>query len=346
MGLVTTLKTWIPLIAAAAIITGSPGQRAFGQTVVEKIKARGFVLCGASQGVPGLSRPDENGIWRGFDSDICRSFASAILGDRDKIRFVPLNAAQRLPALQTGEIDILSRTTTLTYTRDTAIRFVILTLYDNDALLVRKDLQIKQKKDLDGLTVCLQGGGSLTEQAIAELEESESIEMKKVYFDSTIQARDAYFANRCDTYVTDGIAATAQRLTVAQNPDDHEQIVIAAGAEPNGIAIARGDDQLFDVARWTVNALLWAEAKGITQSNVDEFANGDDSFMRRILGTTTGIGKPIGLDDKWIYNVIKQNGNYAEIWDRNIGAGSPLKVKRGMNALYRDGGVHFPFPWE
>jgi general L-amino acid transport system substrate-binding protein len=319
---------------------------AHAQAVVDKIKARGFVVCGTSQGVPGLSRPDENGVWRGFDSDICHAFASAILGDRNKIRFVPLNAAQRLPALQTGEIDILSRTTTMTYTRDTAIRFVVLTLYDNDALLVRKDLKIGAKKDLDGLTVCLQGGGSLVEQAIADLEEKESIEMKKVYFDSTIQARDAYFANRCDTYVTDGTAATAQRLTVAKNPDEHDQLVVGEGAEPNGVAIARGDEQLFDIVRWTVNALYWAEAQGITQSNVDEMARKEDQFWQRILGVTQGIGKPVGLDDRWVYNVIKQNGNYAEIWSRNLGDETPLKIKRGMNALYRDGGLHFPLPWE
>lgn len=329
---------------AAALALGTDGASA--QTVVNKIKDRGYVVCSGSQGVPGLSRPDEQGVWRGFDTDICRAFAVAILGDREKIRFVPLNAAQRLPAVQTGEIDILSRTSTITYTRDTAIRFVAVTLYDNDGLLVRKSLDITDKKQLDGLTVCLQGGGSLTEKAVLETEEEFGIEMKKVYFDATIQARDAYFAGRCDSYVTDGTAAAGQRATVAKNPDEHDIIVMGEGTEPNGVAIAYGDDQLFNAVRWTINALLWAESKGITQANIDEKLASGDAEISRVLGREAGFGKAIGLDDKWAYNVIKQVGNYAEIWDRNLGASSPLKVPRGMNALYRDGGVNFPFPWD
>ncbi|MGL4961379.1 MAG: transporter substrate-binding domain-containing protein [Inquilinus sp.] len=328
----------------AALALGTAGASA--QTVVSKIKDRGYVVCSGSQGVPGLSRPDEQGVWRGFDTDICRAFAVAILGDREKIRFVPLNAAQRLPAVQTGEIDFLSRTSTITYSRDTAVRFVAITLYDNDGLLVRKASNITDKKQLDGLTVCLQGGGSLTEKAVLETEEEFGIEMKKVYFDATIQARDAYFAGRCDSYVTDGTAAAGQRATVAKNPAEHDIIVIGKGTEPNGVAIAYGDDQLFNVVRWTFNALLWAESKGITQANIDEKLASGDAEISRVLGQEAGFGKAIGLDDKWAYNVIKQVGNYAEIWDRNLGANSPLKVPRGMNALYRDGGVNFPFPWD
>ncbi|WP_342241510.1 transporter substrate-binding domain-containing protein [Inquilinus sp. OTU3971] len=328
----------------AALALGTTGASA--QTVVNKIKNRDYVVCSGSQGVPGLSRPDEQGVWRGFDTDICRAFAVAILGDREKIRFVPLNAAQRLPAVQTGEIDFLSRTSTITYTRDMAVRFVAITLYDNDGLLVRKAANITDKKQLDGLTVCLQGGGSLTEKAVLETEEEFSIEMKKVYFDSTIQARDAYFAGRCDSYVTDGTAAAGQRATVAKNPAEHDIIVMGKGTEPNGVAIAYGDDQLFNIVRWTFNALLWAESKGITQANIDEKLASGDAEITRVLGQEPGFGKAIGLDDKWAHNVIKQVGNYAEIWDRNLGANSPLKVPRGMNALYRDGGVNFPFPWD
>lgn len=331
--------------AASAAFAALPTGASAGP-VVDKIKERGYVVCSGSQGVPGLSRPDEKGVWRGFDSDICRAFAVAILGDKEKIRFVPLNAAQRLPALQTGEIDILSRTSTITYTRDNAVRFVAITLYDTDGLMVRKSAGIKSKKDLDGLTVCLQGGGSLTEKAILETEEEFQIEMKKVYFDSTIQARDAYFGGRCDSYITDGTAAAGQRSTVATNPDEHDIIQMGQGTEPNGVAVAYGDDQLFNIVRWSINALLWAESEGITQANVDEKLTADDIEIARVLGQEPGFGKPIGLDDKWVYDIIKQLGNYAEIWDRNLGAGSPLKVARGMNALYRDGGVNSPFPWD
>jgi general L-amino acid transport system substrate-binding protein len=336
--------TAIAAIGAAAFVATAASASA--QSVVDKIKARGHVICSGSQGVPGLSRPDEQGVWRGYDSDICRAFAVAIFGDKDKIQFVPLNAAQRLPALQTGEIDVLSRTSTITYSRDMAVRFVAITLYDNDGLMIRKSLGIKDKKDLDGLTVCLQGGGSLTEKAILETEEEFAIEMKKVYFDSTIQARDAYFGGRCDSYITDGTAAAGQRATVAKNPEEHDVITMGHGTEPNGVAVAYGDEQLFSIVRWSINALIWAESQGITQANVDEKLETGSSEVQRVLGKEPGFGKTIGLDDKWVYNIIKQLGNYGEIWDRNLGANSPLKVARGMNALYRDGGVNFPYPWD
>ncbi|MER9874493.1 transporter substrate-binding domain-containing protein [Mesorhizobium sp. M0195] len=329
-------------IAASALL-GTPAD---AQSVVNKIKERGYVSCGASQGVPGLSRPDEKGYYRGFDSDICRTFAVAILGDKDKIRFVPLNAGQRFSALQTGEIDILSRTSTLTFTRDTVVRFVWLTLYDVDGLLVRKADNITDPKQLDGRTVCLQGGGSLTEKAIQETEAEYNIAMEKVYFDSTIQARDAFFGGRCDSYVTDGTAAAGQRATVAKNPDDYVIIRVGNTVEPNGVAIARGDDQLFDIVRWTVNALVWAEANGIDSKNIDEKLKTGSDEVKRVLGEEPGFGKPVGLDDKWVYNVIKQMGNYSEIWDNNLGKNSPLKVERGMNALAKDGGLNYPLPWD
>jgi general L-amino acid transport system substrate-binding protein len=312
---------------------------------LERIKSRGYVTCGASQGVPGLSRPDEKGYYRGFDSDICRSFAAAILGDREKTRYVPLNAGQRFLALQTGEIDILPRTSTITYSRDMAVRFVQIYQYDGDAVLVRKKDNIKTPKDLNNRTVCLQGGGSLTENALLETEADHKIKIKKVYFDSTIQARDAYFAGRCDGYITDGTAAAGQRATVAKNPDEHIFFRVGHMAEPNGVVIARGDDKLFDIVRWTLNALVWAEAQGITSANVDKLAAGGSPEQKRVLGGA-GFGKVIGLNDKWVFNVIKQTGNYAEIWDRNLGKDSPLKVPRGLNALWRDGGLYHPFPWD
>ncbi|MER9022527.1 transporter substrate-binding domain-containing protein [Mesorhizobium sp. M0815] len=337
---------WLAALAIGLVGLASSAGNATAQSVVEKIKARGYVSCGASQGVPGLSRPDEKGYYRGFDSDICRTFAVAILGDKDKIRYVPLNAAQRLPALQTGEIDILSRTSTITYTRDAVVRFVWINLYDTDGILVRKADKITEPKLLDGKTVCLQGGGSLTEKAIEETEEEFGISMKKVYYDSTLQARDAFFGGRCDSYVTDGTAAAGQRASVAKNPNDYDIIKVGKAAEPNGVAIARGDEQLFDIVRWTINALFWAEANNITSENIDEKLAGGNSEVQRVLGKEAGFGKPLGLDDNWVYNVIKQTGNYAQIWDRNLGKDSPLKVERGLNALWKDGGLNYPFPWD
>lgn len=328
-------------LAALCVAPAASAQSA----VLERIKSRGYVTCGASQGVPGLSRPDEKGYYRGFDSDICRSFAAAILGDREKARYVPLNAGQRFLALQTGEIDILPRTSTITYSRDMAVRFVQIYQYDGDAVLVRKKDNIKSGKDLNNKTVCLQGGGSLVENAILETEEHHKIKVKKVYFDSTLQARDAYLAGRCDAYVTDGTAAAGVRATVAKVPDEHLIFRVGEMAEPNGVVIARGDDKLFDIVRWTLNALIWAETWGITSANVEQRARSGSAEEKRVLGGP-GFGKTIGLDDKWVFNVIQQTGNYAEIWERNLGIGSPLKVPRGLNALWKNGGLYHPYPWD
>lgn len=319
---------------------------ASAQSILEKVRQRGFVNCGASQGVPGLSRPDERGEWRGFDSDVCRAVAVAVFGDRTKARFVPLNAAQRLPAIQTGEIDVLSRTTTWTFSRDMAVRFVAVTIYDNDALLVRSNSNIRSANDLNGLTVCLQGGGSLTEQAIDEMEEEHPrVKMRRVYFDSTIQARDSYFAGRCDTYVTDGLAAWGQRAN-ARNPEEHRVMYIGHSTEPNGLAVPRGDDKWFDIVRYAANVLVWAEDEGVTSANIDEVLRATKkSEVRRVLGGEPGWGRLIGLEDKWAYNIVKQLGNYGEIWERNLGMDSPLKAERKANRLYKNGGLMFPIPF-
>lgn len=332
----------------AAALAGCTGQVGDGSAAggVGKIKARGYLSCSGSQGVPGLSRPDEKGVWRGFDSDICRAITVAIFGDPEKVRFVPLNAAQRLPALQTGEIDVLSRTSTLTFTRDMAVRFVAITLYDSDAVLVRKNLGVKALKDLGGKTVCMQGGGSLVENALDELEEAESIKLERVYFDSTITARDTYLAGRCDMYVTDGLAARSQLATVVKNPQEHEIFFIGDTIEPNGVAIARGDDRMFDIVRWTVNLLIWAEANDITSANVDEKLASGSSEEKRVLGADDSYGRALGLDQKWAYNVIKRVGNYGEIWDRNLGANTPINAERRLNELQANGGLQFPLPWD
>ncbi len=341
----STRATLIALMLATSL-AGCSGGSAKKASLVEKIKTRGTLVCSGSQGVPGLSRPDEKGVWRGFDSDICRAIAAAILGDASKVRFVPLNAAQRLPAVQTGEIDVLSRTSTLTFSRDMAIRFVTNTLYDGDVIITRKADGIDTPAGLNGRTICMQGGGSLVEGALDEIEESNRIKMKRVYFDSTITARDTYFAGRCDAYVTDGLAAQSQIATVARNPADHAMMRAGTAVEPNGIAIPRGDDRMFDVARWTFNVLLWAEQNSINQANVDQMAKSGNSAVRRVLGGDPSFGRAMGLKPDWAYQVIKQVGNYQEIWDRNLGDGTPIKADRSYNKLYANGGLMFPLPWD
>lgn len=330
-----------PAIAISLAWAMTSGAQA--QSMLEKVKTRGYVSCGASQGVPGLSRPDEKGEWVGFDVEICRSVAVAVFGDKSKARFVPLNAAQRLPAVQTGEVDVLSRTTTLTYERDLGVRFVDKYLIDSDALLVKKATGIKDKKGLKNLTVCLQGGGSLVEKALDSMDKKDGIPMRRVYFDSTIQARDAYFAGRCDSYITDGLAAAGQRAA-SKNPDEHALIYSSQNKEALGVAVPRGDDKWFDIVRWSLNTLHWAEEEGITRANVDDKLKNGSPAVKKVLGAEAGWGKKIGLDDKWAYNIIKQLGNYGEIFENNLGTNSPLKATRGLNSNYENGGLMFAYP--
>lgn len=333
---------WIRPALGAALLWAMASP-VLAQSVLDKVKARGYVNCSASQGVPGLSRPDEKGEWVGFDSDMCRAVVIAVFGDKTKARFTPLNAAQRLPALQTGEIDVLVRTTTVTFERDLGVRFVDKYLIDSDALLVKKALNIKSTQGLKNRTVCLQGGGSAVEKALDSLEKKHAIPMRRVYFDSTLQARDAYFAGRCDSYITDGLAAVGQRAA-ARNPEEHDLIYSSQNKEALGIAVPRGDDRWFDIVRWSLNVLHWAEEQGVTQANVDEMLKSGSADVKKVLGAERGWGKKIGLDDKWAYNIIKQLGNYGEVFDRHLGKGSPLKAERGLNNNAENGGVMFAYP--
>ena len=326
----------MPLMAAAM-------QASAQQSILDRVKARGHLNCSSSQGVPGLSRPDEKGEWVGFDSDICRAVATAVFGDKTKVRYTPLNAAQRLPAVQTGEIDLLARTTTLTFERDLSIRFVDKYLIDSDAILVKKNGPIKTKKNLNGRTICLQGGGSLVEKALDKMEQEDKIKVKRVYFDSTIQARDSYFAGRCDGYITDGLAAAGQRAG-SKNPEEHNLIYSGKHKEALGTGIPRGDDKWFDIVRWSINVLHYAEEKGVTQANIDQKIASGDADIKKVFGGESGWGKKIGLDDKWAYNIIKQLGNYGEIFDRHLGKDSPLKAQRGLNNNHENGGLMFAYP--
>jgi general L-amino acid transport system substrate-binding protein len=335
---------WLAAALAAGLIGCQAGPTA-ERGAVPRIIKRDYVTCGASQGITGLSRPDEKGVWRGFDVDVCRAFAAAVLGDAAKARFVPLNAAQRLPAVQTGEIDVLSRTTTMTFTRDMAIRFVAVTQFDSDVLIFRKRLGASKLADLNGRTVCLQSGGSSADNTLTRVETDEKIRLERVYFDSTITARDAYFSGRCDVYVTDGFLGASQVATVARRPEEHTLLYLDH-LLPQSVAIGRGDDRWFDVVRWTVNLLIWAEQNGVTQANVDEMARNGPPEVRRVLGADPAFGRAIGLDPRWARNVIKQVGNYGEIWDRNLGAGTRIRAERRLNRPYKDGGLLFAYPWD
>ncbi|MGL4638076.1 MAG: amino acid ABC transporter substrate-binding protein [Beijerinckiaceae bacterium] len=331
-------------LAAATIATFAivALPQAYAQQTVETIKQRGFVQCGASGNTVGFGAPDNNSVWRGLDVDTCRAFAVAVLGDKEKVRFVPLTGQQRLIALQTGEIDVLPRTTTWTLRRDAnGVNFTIPNYYEYTGVMVRRAMNVKVPKDLNGATVCVQTG-STTEVTVADMARLNNIKIDAVLFDNVAATRQAFFAGRCDALITDASALASVRATQASNPADF--IIIPANDKMEALtpSVRHGDDRWFDIVKWSFQALIMAEFLGVTQQNVDEMLKSTNPDVRRLLGVEPGNGAALGLDERWAYNIIKQLGNYAEIFERNVGMGSPLKLERGPNRLYRDGGLMFP----
>lgn len=332
----------IAMAAAAAFSCVMAVPEAWAQQTVEAVKQRGFVNCGASQGTAGFGLPDDKGVWRGLDVETCRAIAVAVLGDKDKARFVPLTGQQRLTALQTGEVDVLPRTTTWTLQRDAnGVNFTIPNYYEYPGVMLRKDLGVKTSRELKGASVCVQTG-STTEVTVADMSSSYKLDLKTVVFDSVTSTRQAFFAGRCDALITDASALAAVRATQAKNPDDF--VIIPANDKMEALtpAVRHGDDRWFDIVKWSFQALIAAEQLGITQANVDEQLKSGDPAIRRFLGVEKGNGQALGLDEAFAYNIVKQLGNYAEIFERNVGKDSPLKLERGPNRLYRDGGLMFP----
>jgi general L-amino acid transport system substrate-binding protein len=327
--------------AAAAFAFAS----AAGAATLDDIKARGHLLCGVSTGLAGFSNPDSAGKWSGLDVDVCKAIAAAILGDAEKVKFVPATAQQRFTMLQSKEVDLLSRNTTWTLQRDTALglNFAPTTYYDGQGFMVPKALNVKTAKDLAGATVCVQPG-TTTELNLADYFRAQKMDFKPVVIEKLEEVNAAYFAGRCDVLTTDASGLASVRATVAQNPDDHIILPEIISKEPLAPAVRHGDDAFFDVVKWTVFALLEAEEKGITSQNVDQMASSQDPTIQRLLGTSPGMGKALGLDEKWAYNAIKQAGNYAEIFDRNVGPKTPLRLERGLNALWTQGGLMYAPP--
>ncbi len=331
----------IPLLGT--ILTGAAlSTPASAQQTVEAVKQRGFVSCGASQGTPGFGAPDQNGYWRGLDVDTCRAIAVAIFGDKDKARFVPLTGQQRLTALQTGEVDVLPRTTTWTLQRDAnGVNFTVPNYYEYPGVMLRKDLGVTSAKEMKGATVCVQTG-STTEVTVADMSKTFALDLKPVVFDTVSSTRQAFFSGRCDALITDASALASVRATQAKNPDEY--VIIPANDKMEALtpAVRHGDDRWFDIVKWSFQALIMAEQLGITQANVDDKLKSDDPTVRRFLGVEAGNGNALGLDERWTYNIVKQLGNYAEVFDKTVGKDSPLKLERGPNRLYRDGGLMFP----
>ena len=332
----------------AAALTASALALAAGPVLagpmMDKVKAQGLA-CGVSTGLAGFSLADSQGNFTGLDVDICRAIAAVMTGDAKKVKFVPLSAQQRFTALQSGEVDLLSRNTTWTLQRDTqlGLNFAPTTYYDGQGFMVNKKLGVKSAKELSGATVCVQPG-TTTELNLADYFRANKMQFKPVVIEKLDEVEAAYFSGRCDVYTTDASGLAATRVSKAPNPQDQVILPEIISKEPLAPAVRHGDDEFFDIVKWTVYALLEAEEKGITSKNVDEMLKSEDPTIKRLLGATEGMGKSLGVDEKWAYNAIKQVGNYGEIFDRNVGKDSPLKLERGLNDLWTKGGLMYAPP--
>ena len=313
---------------------------AAGKTL-EVVKENGFIKAGVNGGVFGFSQPDEKGVWKGLDVDTAKAIAAAVFGDASKVKFVALTAVQRLPALQSKEIDVLCRNTTQTLTRTTVngLNFAHVNFYDGQGFLIRKDLGVKSAKELEGATVCVLPG-TTTEMNAADFFRRNSMKWKPVVIEQTAELSKAFFAGRCDCLTSDASQLAAHR-SVATNPDNYIILPEIISKEPLAPVVRHGDDQWYDIVNWTVMALIQAEEFGITSKNVDSMLTSKDPGIMRFLGVTPGLGKALGLDEKWAYNIIKQVGNYGEIFERNVGPNTPLKLERGLNDLWTRGGLMY-----
>jgi general L-amino acid transport system substrate-binding protein len=336
-------KLLLSAVAGLAVTLGA-GTAMAGATF-DAVKARGQVVCGVHTGLAGFSAPDAKGEWSGIDVDVCRAVAAAVFGDATKVKYVPLSAQQRLTAVQSGEVDLLSRNTTWTISRDTAngLNFTGVNYYDGQGFMVPKKLGLKGAKELNGATVCVQTG-TTTELNLADYFRTNKMDFKPVTIEKYEEVTAAYLAGRCDAITSDASQLAAIRANDTPNPADHVILPELISKEPLGPSVRHGDDQWFDVVKWALFAMVDAEERGITSKNVDEMLAGSDPNIARLLGKTGDLGKGMGVDNKWAYNIIKQVGNYGESFDRTVGMGSKLKLERGLNALWTKGGLQFSPP--
>jgi len=328
-------------MAAVAVI----GLSATAGTL-ENVKKAGELKCGVSTGLPGFAEVGADKKWKGLDVDMCRSVAAAVLGDASKVKIVPLTAKERFTALQSGEIDVLSRNTTWTHSRDTSlgVNFAGVNYYDGQGFLVAKSLGVSSAKQLDGASVCITAG-TTTELNLAEYFKANNMKFKPITYDTADQVRKGFEAGRCDLITSDASQLYAIRTQLA-HPGKFAVLPEIISKEPLGPLVRQGDDKWFNIVKWSLNALKTAEEFGVTSANVDDqAANSKAPEVKRLLGTQGDLGKTMGLEKKWAYNIIKQVGNYGESFDRNVGMGSPLKIARGQNALWKNGGLQYSPPF-
>lgn len=311
---------------------------------LDVVKKRGHLKCGVTAGVVGFSAPNDKGEWTGLEVEICRAVATAVLNDPKKVKFISLNAQQRFTALQSGEIDLLSRVTTHTLSRDTSLglNFAPVTYYDGQGFLVRKKDGVQTVYDLNGASICTQQG-TTSELNLTDFFRSKQMKFKPVIFESNEETVAAFAKGRCDAFTTDSSGLVSEKSKL-KNSEQYTILKDIISKEPLAPAVRHGDDQWFDIVKWTIYGLINAEEFGITSKNIDSFKKKTDPRIRRFLGENPGNGKALGLSEDWAYNVIKKVGNYSEIFERNLGESTPLKLQRGMNDLWTNGGLLYAPP--
>jgi general L-amino acid transport system substrate-binding protein len=333
------------LIALAAVVALSLGSA--HATTLDNVRQKGSVSCGVNVGLGGFSMPDSTGVWKGLDVDVCRAVAAAIFGDSTKVRYVPTTGTSRFAALQSGEIDILSRNTTLTFVRDVTIglHMVMVNFYDGQGFLMRKTVKASNLTELAGATICMLQG-STHEMNLADWMKQHNIQFQIVLLDTTDVLIKALLSGRCDVASSDSSNLASIRGAGVPNPDEFVILPDRISKEPLGPMVRRADDQWMDIVRWSMMAMLEAEEYGVTSANVDEMlATSGNASVQRLLGKSGDFGKLMGIDNKWAYSIIKQVGNYSESYERNVGKDSGLKLERGPNALWNKGGLMYPIPF-
>lgn len=334
------MKRFATLIA---FIFAVAAQGASAQTL-KAVKDRGMLNCGANGSLAGFGLPDAQGKWTGLDVDFCRAIAAAVLNDANKVKYVPLSAKDRFTALQSGEVDVLARNTTWTSSRDTSLglNFVGVNYYDGQGFMVRKSLKVNSALELNGAAICVQQG-TTTELNLADFFSANKMQLKSVTFATANEAVKAFDAGRCDAYTTDASALYAERLRVT-NPEDHVILPEIISKEPLGPVVRHGDDQWYDIVKWTLFAMIDAEELNINSKNLDEALKSPNPEVKRFVGTEGNYGEQLGLTKDWAVRIIKQVGNYGESFERNVGMGSPLKIERGLNKLWTKGGIQYAPP--
>ncbi|MEZ5860645.1 MAG: amino acid ABC transporter substrate-binding protein [Geminicoccaceae bacterium] len=333
------------LFGTVALAVVALASQAEAGATLDAVKSRDMLRCGVNTGLAGFSLPDSQGNWTGLDVDYCRAVAAAVLGDASKVEYVPLNAQQRFTALQSGEVDILPRNTTWTLTRDASLglHFAGVNFYDGQGFMVPADLGVQSALELDGAEICVQPG-TTTELNLADYFRANNMDFSAVVIEGFEQSLETFFSGRCQAYTTDKSGLAAIIANDAPNPDDYVILPETISKEPLGPAVRRGDDEWFAIAKWALFAAIQAEESGVTSANVDEMMGSTDPNIQRLLGVSDQLGEKLTLANDWAYQIIKQVGNYGEMYDRNVGPDTPLRLERGQNALWTKGGLMYAPP--